>query len=144
MFLCSEKPKLTEEIRPAVKVTGVANSEAEATFSKLEIVKLREDLEVTDDIVSSESKLHALYLKWISYFDHHFDVEDEKAFKERFENFKKAARSINQWNKGGHLSTCALNQFADMTDEEYGNLSWKTYPKKANQVIAGIAHYLDN
>ncbi|KAI3884681.1 hypothetical protein MKX03_016129 [Papaver bracteatum] len=92
MFLCSEKPKLAEEI--AVKVTGVANSEAEATFSKLEIVKLH--LEVTDDIVSSESKLHALYLKWLSYFDHHFDVEDEKAFKERFENFKKAARSINQ------------------------------------------------
>ncbi|KAI3916106.1 hypothetical protein MKW98_004547 [Papaver atlanticum] len=112
MFLCSEKRKLAEELRP--------------------------DLKVTDDIVSSESKLHALYLKWLSYFDHHFDVEDEKAFKERFEIFKKTARHVNQWNKGGHLSTCGLNQFSDLTDEEYGYWSWKIYPKKANQVIAGF------
>ncbi|KAI3878744.1 hypothetical protein MKX03_005720 [Papaver bracteatum] len=133
-------PKLAQELRPAV----VANSDAEAKRCELEILKQREDLEVTDDIVSSDAKLHALYLKWLSYYDHHFDVEDEKAFMERFKIFKNRARRINQWNKGGHPSTCGLNQFSDMTDNEYGSFSWKTYPKKPNQVIAGIAHYLDN
>ncbi|KAI3832580.1 hypothetical protein MKW98_002126 [Papaver atlanticum] len=137
MFLCSGKPS-------PIKVTGVANSDAEAELRKLEILKLREDLEITDDIVNSEAKLHALYLKWLSYFDHHFDVADEKAFKERFEIFKKSARDVNQWNKSGHSSTCGLNRYSDMTDEEFVSCSWKTYPKKANQVIAGIAHYQDN
>ncbi|KAI3873901.1 hypothetical protein MKW98_001550 [Papaver atlanticum] len=112
--------------------------------NRAELEKLREDLEVTDDIVNSEAKLHALFLKWLSHFDHHFDVEDEKAFKFRFGIFKDAARFINQWNKGGHASTCGLNKYANMTREEFATWSWKTYPKKANQVIADITDCLDN
>ncbi|KAI3958434.1 hypothetical protein MKW98_011122 [Papaver atlanticum] len=108
----------------------VANYKAEAKRRKLEIVKLHQ--EVTADIVNFEAKQYALYLKWLSYFDHRFDVADEISFKERFEFFKESARHVNQWKK------------SDMTDEEYGTHSWKTYPKKVNQVIAGIAHCLDN
>lgn len=121
-----------------------AKAKAEAKLRELELEKLREDLEVTDDMVNSEAKLHALFLKWLSYFDHHFDVEDEKAFRFRFGIFKDAARSINQWNKGGHASTCGLNKYADMTRKEFATWSWKTYPKKTNQVIADITNCLDN
>ncbi|MCL7042706.1 hypothetical protein MKW94_004938, partial [Papaver nudicaule] len=85
------------------------------------------NLEVTDDIVNSETKLHALFLKWLSYFNKprfvNFDVEDEKAFKERFEIFKKTARIINQHNKSGSSFTYGLNQFAVMTRDEYARRS---------------------
>ncbi|KAI3897038.1 hypothetical protein MKX03_015862 [Papaver bracteatum] len=108
------------------------------TDFQLELAKQREALEVTDDIVNSEAKLHALFLTWLSYNEHHFDVEDEKAFKERFEIFKNTARFVNQHNKSGSSSTCELNQYADMTHEEYAFWKWKVYPKKENQVISGI------
>ncbi|MCL7047561.1 hypothetical protein MKW94_027411 [Papaver nudicaule] len=85
---------------------------------------------VTDDIVNSEAKLHALFLKWLSYNDHHFDIEDEKAFKERFELFKKTARVVNEWNKSGNSSTLGLNDRSDLTREESANRSWKIFPKK--------------
>ncbi|MCL7027045.1 hypothetical protein MKW94_028113 [Papaver nudicaule] len=96
----------------------------------LELAKQREALEVTDDIVNSEVKLHALFLKWLSYNDHHFDIEDEKAFKERLEIFKKTARIVNEHNKSGSSYTLELNYYADMTREEATNRSWKIYPKK--------------
>ncbi|KAI3901730.1 hypothetical protein MKW92_039258 [Papaver armeniacum] len=135
--------KFGEELRNRAALKVTENSEAEAQLHELELKKLCEDLEVTDDIVNSGAKLHALYLKWLSYFDHHFDVEDEKAFKFRFAIFKDNALFINQWNKSGRSSTCGLNDFSDMTSGEVATSSWKTYPKKANQVIAGIADYLD-
>ncbi|KAI3855432.1 hypothetical protein MKX03_025390 [Papaver bracteatum] len=154
MFMGSQKPpkpafnlesslKFGEEIRnhAVLNVTENSEAKAEAQLHELKLKKLREDLEVTDDIANSEAKLHALFLKWLSYFDYHFDLEDEKAFKFRFGLFKDNARFINQWNKSGRSSTCGLNQFSDMTSNEIANNSWKTYSKKA--VIAGIADYLD-
>ncbi|KAI3903413.1 hypothetical protein MKW98_032067 [Papaver atlanticum] len=130
-----------EELRDLAALKVIVNSEAqakaeaEAKLRELKVKKLREDLEVTDDIANSEAKLLALFLKWLSYFDHHFDVEDEKAFKFRFGIFKESALFCNWWNKSGRSSTCGLNEFSDMTWEEFANSSWKTYPKKANQVI---------
>ncbi|MCL7043349.1 hypothetical protein MKW94_022144, partial [Papaver nudicaule] len=98
----------------------------EAKHRELDCAKLRKDLEVTDDIVNSETKLHALFLKWLSYFNKphfvDFDVEDEKAFKMRFEIFKRTARFINEENKSGSF-TYGLNQFAVMTRAEYARRS---------------------
>ncbi|KAI3842392.1 hypothetical protein MKW92_047551 [Papaver armeniacum] len=140
MFVCSEKPPIP---RPNLKrdwLTELHNCAA----LKLTYNSEAKDLEVTDDIVNSEAKLHALFLKWLSYFDHHFDVEDEKAFRFRFGIFKDAARLINEWNKGGHASTLGLNKYADMSREEFATWSWKTYPKKTNQDIADITICLDD
>ncbi|KAI3941538.1 hypothetical protein MKW92_053594 [Papaver armeniacum] len=65
-----------------------------------EKAKLREALKVTDDIVNSEAKLRALFKKWLSLIKvHHFDVEDRKAFEERFAIFKGKARHVNQHYK---------------------------------------------
>ncbi|KAI3981852.1 hypothetical protein MKX01_017269, partial [Papaver californicum] len=128
-----------------LKVTGdIVNSEAK--LHELE----REDLKVTDDIINSEAKLHVVFfLKWLAFNEHnHFDLEDEKAFKERFGIFKDTARFINQHNKSRsssiygftpYSSICGLTPFADLTLDEFASSSWKSYPKKANQVIAGIA-----
>ncbi|MCL7027044.1 hypothetical protein MKW94_028112, partial [Papaver nudicaule] len=80
-------------------------------------------LEVTDDIVNSEAKLHSLFLRWLSHFKPHFDVEDDKAFKERFEIFKGTARFINQHNNSCSSFTCGLNQFAAMTRDEIARRS---------------------
>ncbi|KAI3873111.1 hypothetical protein MKX03_031487 [Papaver bracteatum] len=49
-------------------------------------------IEVTDDIVNFEAKLYALFLKWLSHNESHFDIEDKEAFKKRFEIFKDEAR----------------------------------------------------
>ncbi|KAI3885702.1 hypothetical protein MKX03_027895 [Papaver bracteatum] len=110
-----------------------------------ERAKLREGLKViTDDIVNSEAKLHSLFLKWLAYNElSHFNLEDEKAFRERFGIFKDTARFINQHNKSGSPTICGLTPFADLTLDEFGSSSWKTYPKKPNQVIAGIPEYMD-
>ncbi|KAI3924256.1 hypothetical protein MKW98_032457 [Papaver atlanticum] len=86
--------------------------------------------EVTDDILNSEAKLHALFLTWLSYNDHHFDVEDEKAFTKRFEIFKDTARRVNQHYKSGFSFTCGLTCFADLTTKDRTTRSWKIYPKK--------------
>ncbi|KAI3850460.1 hypothetical protein MKW98_000270 [Papaver atlanticum] len=101
------------------------------------------DLQVNDDTVNSEAKLHGLFLKWLSFNDHHFDVEDEKAFKERFENFKDTAQFVNKWNKSGYSSTFGLNPFSDLTCHEFATCSWKIYPKKPSQVMDGKAEYQD-
>ncbi|KAI3850461.1 hypothetical protein MKW98_000271, partial [Papaver atlanticum] len=120
-----------------------SEDEAKAKLHKLEFEKLHE--EVNDDTVNSEAKLHGLFLKCLSFNDHHFDVEDEKAFKERFENFKDTARFINQHNKSGSSFTCGLNEFSDLILQEFLTAySWKIYPKKPSQVIASISEYLDN
>ncbi|KAI3882754.1 hypothetical protein MKW92_003003 [Papaver armeniacum] len=105
-----------------------------------ERAKLREDLKViNDDVVNSEAKLHTLFVKWLAYSeDTHFDLEDEKAFRERFGIFKGTARFINRHNKSGSPTICGLTPFADLTLDEFGSRTWKTYPKKPNQVIPGI------
>ncbi|KAI3842407.1 hypothetical protein MKW92_022581 [Papaver armeniacum] len=133
---------LSRRLGSAVRLISakpLAKESDDDTAFLLELAKQREALEVTDDIVNSDAKLHALFLTWLSYNEHHFDVEDKKAFKERFEIFKDTARFVNDHNKSGSSSTCELNQYADMTQEEYAFWKWKVYPKKANQVIAGIA-----
>ncbi|KAI3992864.1 hypothetical protein MKX01_034214 [Papaver californicum] len=72
------------------------------------MLKWRFSLKVTDDIVNSEAKLQALFLRWLKYNEHHFDVEDGKAFKERFETFKDRARFVNQHNKTSSSFICGL------------------------------------
>ncbi|KAI3938973.1 hypothetical protein MKW92_016786 [Papaver armeniacum] len=110
-----------------------------SNVSDLELAKQREALEVIDDIVNSEAKLHALFMKWILYYDHlHFDLEDDKAFKERFCIFKDTARMIHQHNKSGSSFTCGLNRHSDLTIKEFATKSWKKYPNKAKQVTTGI------
>ncbi|RZC44291.1 hypothetical protein C5167_037240 [Papaver somniferum] len=69
--------------------------------------------------------------------------EDPKAFRERFGIFKGTARFINQHNKSGSPTICGLTPFEDLTLDEFGSSSWKTYPKKPNQVIAGIPECMD-
>ncbi|MCL7037545.1 hypothetical protein MKW94_008139, partial [Papaver nudicaule] len=101
--------------------------------------------QLTDDTVNSEAKLHALYLKWLAINeDYHFDVEDEKAYKERFGKFMDNARYINMRNKSASSTVCGLNPYSDLSATEFGSSRYKSYPKKANQVIAGIAEYMDN
>ncbi|KAI3842406.1 hypothetical protein MKW92_022580 [Papaver armeniacum] len=108
-----------------------------SNVSNLALAKQREDLLVTDDIVNSEAKLKALFLKWLSYNDHHFDVEDERSFKTRFNIFKVRSCFVNEYNKRGYSSIIELNQFSDLTkEEERAFLPWMTYEKEANQVIA--------
>ncbi|RZC44145.1 hypothetical protein C5167_037090 [Papaver somniferum] len=153
MFKCPpEAPVTASSLKNALghakphedlKITDdIANSEAK--LHELERNELREDLKVTDYIVNSEAKLHALFLKWLAFNeDTHFDLEDGKAFKERFGIFKETARFINQHNKTGSPTICGLTPFADLTLDEFASRSWKTFSKKPNQVIAGIPEYMD-
>ncbi|KAI3875583.1 hypothetical protein MKX03_021485 [Papaver bracteatum] len=93
--------------------------------------ELREALKVTDDILNSEAKLRALFKKWLSLNEvHHFDVEDRKAFEERFAIFKGKARHVNQHYKKNSTYTLMLTQFADLTKEEFVRMKFKVYPKK--------------
>ncbi|MCL7046172.1 hypothetical protein MKW94_003978, partial [Papaver nudicaule] len=102
------------------------------------IEKTRREFALSDDIVNSEEKLHALFLKWISCNECHFDVEDKAAFKERFDIFKANARFCHHKNKSGHGFKVRINRNADLTSQEFRTGSWKTYPMKADQVIPGI------
>ncbi|KAI3958523.1 hypothetical protein MKW92_044772 [Papaver armeniacum] len=97
-----------------------------------EQAKLEEALKVTDDIINSEAKLRALFKKWLSLSKvHHFDMEDRKAFEERFAIFKGKARHVNQHYKKVSNYTLMLNKFADLTREEFaGKIKYKVYPKK--------------
>ncbi|KAI3847536.1 hypothetical protein MKX03_013755 [Papaver bracteatum] len=97
-----------------------------------EQAKRREALKVTDDILNSEAKLRALFKKWLSLSTvHHFDVEDRKAFEERFDIFKGKAQYVRQHNKKGDSTyTLGLTPFADLTREESGRKRYKVYPKK--------------
>ncbi|KAI3830636.1 hypothetical protein MKX03_016468 [Papaver bracteatum] len=117
------------------------------TVTTLERKEYDKVFEVTDDIANSEAKLHALFLKWLSHNERHFDIEDNVAFKKRFEIFKEEARYVNEWNKGGHSSTCGLNAFSDLTRQEFasGEINSKkagfhrtrgrSLGRKANQAI---------
>ncbi|KAI3879693.1 hypothetical protein MKW92_010825 [Papaver armeniacum] len=98
-----------------------------------EQAKRREALKVTDDILKSEAELRALFKKWLSLSRiHHFDVEDRKAFEERFAIFKGKAHYVHQHNKKGDSTyTLGLTPFADLTREEFaGIVKFKVYPKK--------------
>ncbi|RZC77233.1 hypothetical protein C5167_001359 [Papaver somniferum] len=120
------------------------------TVTTLERKEYDEVFDVTDDIVSSEAKLHAFFLKWLSHNKSHFDIEDEEAFKERFEIFKGHARSVNAWNKGGHSYICGINPYSDLTSEEFATRQINSkkkagfhqtvggsLPRKVNQVTVG-------
>ncbi|KAI3867728.1 hypothetical protein MKX03_021854 [Papaver bracteatum] len=87
---------------------------------------------VTDDILKSEAKLRALFKKWLSLSTiHHFDVEDRKAFEERFAIFKGKVWYVHQHNKKGDSTyTLGLTPFADLTREESGRMRYQVYPKK--------------
>ncbi|KAI3954769.1 hypothetical protein MKW98_002875 [Papaver atlanticum] len=106
------------------------------TVTTLEPEEYDKVFEVTDDIANSEAKLHALFLKWLSHNESHFDIED-----------KDEARYVNEWNKGGHSSTCGRNAFSDLTCQEFasGEINSKkagfhrtrgrSLGSKANQII---------
>ncbi|RZC87891.1 hypothetical protein C5167_026112 [Papaver somniferum] len=96
----------------------------------LKIAREREAVKVTDDIINSEDKLLALFLRWLSINEHHFDVDDRKAFKERFEIFKKTARRVHKHNQTKSSCILGLTYFSDLTPDECVNLSYKVYPKK--------------
>ncbi|KAI3867727.1 hypothetical protein MKX03_021853 [Papaver bracteatum] len=89
-------------------------------------------LKVTDDILKFEAKIRALFKKWLSLSTvHHFDVEDRKAFEERFAIFKGKAWYVHQHNKKGDSTyTLGLTPFADLTREESGRMRYQVYPKK--------------
>ncbi|KAI3837069.1 hypothetical protein MKW98_005402 [Papaver atlanticum] len=105
------------------------SSKPPRTVVTLERKEYDKVFEVTDDIVSSEAKLHAFFLKWLSHNEGHFDIEDKVAFKARFEIFKEHARSVNAWNKGGHSYTCGINPYSDLTSGEFA--SGQIDPKKS-------------
>ncbi|RZC92942.1 hypothetical protein C5167_036189 [Papaver somniferum] len=96
----------------------------------LKIAREREAVKVTDDIINSEDKLLALFLRWLSINEHHFDVDDRKAFKERFEIFKKTARRVHKHNQTKSSCILVLTYFSDLTPYECAHLSYKVYPKK--------------
>ncbi|KAI3904203.1 hypothetical protein MKW98_009883 [Papaver atlanticum] len=97
---------------------------------ELKIARERAAVKVTDDIINSEDKLLALFLRWLSINEHHFDVDDRKAFKERFEIFKEAARRVHQHNQTKSSCILMLTYFSDLTPDECADLSFKVYPKK--------------
>ncbi|KAI3851393.1 hypothetical protein MKX03_020381 [Papaver bracteatum] len=96
----------------------------------LKIARERASVKVTDDIINSEDKLLALFLRWLSINEHHFDVDDRKAFKERFEIFKDAARRVHQHNQTKSSCILVLTYFSDLTPDECADMSFKVYPKK--------------
>ncbi|KAI3867726.1 hypothetical protein MKX03_021852 [Papaver bracteatum] len=117
--------------------TAMSMGQSFRLFSSLyhcspELAKRDEALKVTDDILNSEAKLRALFKKWLSLnTEHHFDVEDRKAFEERFAIFKGKAQYVHQHNKKGDSTyTLGLTPFADLTREESGRQRYKVYPKK--------------
>lgn len=62
----------------------------------------------------SEQEMRWLYEEWI--------VEHDKSYsEERFETFKHNLRFIDEHNRpeNNHTYTVGLNQFADLTDEEF-------------------------
>ncbi|MCL7043348.1 hypothetical protein MKW94_022143 [Papaver nudicaule] len=87
---------------------------------------------LTDDIVNSEDKLHALFSKWLLHNEPHFDIEDKKAFKKRFGIFKDNARRIHEYNNSCGRIACGIHSNADLTREE----RFGSHLSKANWLAA--------
>ncbi|MCL7047560.1 hypothetical protein MKW94_027410 [Papaver nudicaule] len=113
---------------------GATACTADDDLTDDQILALRQALitfELTDDIVNSEDKLHALFSKWLLHNKPHFDIEDEKAFKKRFEIFKDNARRIHEYNNSCHHSACGINSNADLTLEEHLDGMCGSHPMEA-------------
>ncbi|KAI3879418.1 hypothetical protein MKW92_022849 [Papaver armeniacum] len=114
------------------------SSKSPNTVVTLELEEYHKVFEVTDDIVNSEAKLRALFLKWLSHNEGQFVIEDEVAFKERFQIFKDHARSVNAWNKGGPISD-SINE--DLSSWQI-NLEKDGLRRKVNQVTIGGVKFI--
>ncbi|MQM20653.1 hypothetical protein Taro_053677 [Colocasia esculenta] len=70
----------------------------------------------------SEQEMKWLYEEWGVEHDKSYSEQGEK--EKRFEIFKENLRFIDDHNRpeNNHTSTVGLNQFADLTDEEFGAL----------------------
>ncbi|KAI3910604.1 hypothetical protein MKW92_003961 [Papaver armeniacum] len=107
----------------------------------LKIARERAAVKVTEDIINSEDKLLSLFLRWLSINEHHFDVDDRKAFKERFEIFKESARRVHKHNQTKSSCILGLTYFSDLTQDECADMSFKVYPKKEvkKEVYIGLS-----
>lgn len=85
-------------------------------------------IRVTDDDVSSEESLFALYKRWLAI--HHPHVNDSGSggldwggdylTSKRFDAFKRNAQYIHASNKRSNVTyTLGLNKFADLSNEEF-------------------------
>jgi len=87
----------------------------------------------------SENILTDLFGVWKKFHQKHYESKEEEArkFKIFVENYKK----IVEFNTQGHTSSVALNQFADMTEEEFRGLLLSNFHR--NQFQAGETVELD-
>lgn len=85
-------------------------------------------VEVTDDDVSSDVHLFALYRRWIAIHRPHVrdfgsegrDCGSDNLMLKRFDVFKKNARYIHASNKRSNVTyTLGLNKFAYLSNEEF-------------------------
>ncbi|KAL5707047.1 hypothetical protein ACHQM5_025143 [Ranunculus cassubicifolius] len=65
----------------------------------------------------SEKEMMSMYLSWLSKHRKTYNAIGEQ--EARFEIFKDNLRFIDEHNAEGHEYTVGLNQFADLTNEEY-------------------------
>jgi C1A family cysteine protease len=64
-----------------------------------------------------EAEYQYMFTKWMTQNEKHYEIED---FFNRYSVFKDNLNFINEHNAQNHSYTVGLNEFADLTSEEFG------------------------
>ncbi|KAK1319974.1 Vignain [Acorus calamus] len=82
----------------------------------LSLLSLSYALDFNEKDLASEESLWDLYERWRS---HHTVSRNLRVKQERFDVFKENVRFIHEFNKGDEPFKLQLNQFGDLTNEEF-------------------------
>jgi len=64
-----------------------------------------------------EAEYQYMFTKWMTSNEKHYEIED---FFHRYSIFKDNLNFINEHNAQNHSYTVGVNEFADLTSEEFG------------------------
>ncbi|KAJ4795069.1 Cysteine protease [Rhynchospora pubera] len=74
---------------------------------------------LTERDLETEESLKNLFEKWVAHHGLEGDLDDKA---ERFSVFKHNVKYIHEFNKHGHSYDLGLNQFGEMTNEDFRNM----------------------
>ena len=80
---------------------------------------------VAGTFAQTTEEVNFLWTSWKQA--HNKEYENIVVEAQRFANFVKNYKFIQEWNKAGNTATLALNEFADLTAEEFGAMYANTF-----------------